>query len=96
MLVHLPYRPDEFLTPRSQWAARRAIVIAPSFYGESSDLVRAGLLVTRYLLHTRKLTESWLTISFAMRMAQAQGMHVRKAIHNPLASTKYSHNIGGW
>ncbi|KIW71392.1 hypothetical protein PV04_03566 [Phialophora macrospora] len=61
---------------RFYWASRRAIVIAPSFYGESTDIVRAGLLVTRYLLHTRRLTESWLTISFNMRMAQAQGMHV--------------------
>lgn len=60
-----------------QWAARRAIVIAPSFYGESTDIVRAGLLVTRYLLYTRRVSESWLTIGFASRMAQAQGMHVR-------------------
>ncbi|GME27182.1 putative nuclear protein [Neofusicoccum parvum] len=39
---------------RFYWAARRAIVIAPTFYGE----------------------KSWLTTSFAMRMAQAQGMHI--------------------
>ncbi|CRL27261.1 Fungal transcriptional regulatory protein, N-terminal [Penicillium camemberti] len=61
---------------RFYWAARRAIVISPSFHGESLDLVRAGLMVTRYLLYTRQVTESWLTISFAMRMAQAQGMHI--------------------
>ena len=48
------------------WAARRAIVIAPSFYGESLDLVRAGVLVTRYLIHLRGVPESWLTTSFAM------------------------------
>ncbi|CAG8046669.1 unnamed protein product [Penicillium olsonii] len=61
---------------RFYWAARRAIVISPSFHGESLDLVRAGLMVTRYLLYTRQAAESWLTISFAMRMAQAQGMHI--------------------
>lgn len=61
---------------RFYWAARRAIVISPSFHGESQDLVRAGLMVTRYLLYTRQIAESWLTISFAMRMAQAQGMHI--------------------
>lgn len=61
---------------RFYWASRRAIVISPSFHGESLDLVRAGLMVTRYLLYTRQIAESWLTISFAMRMAQAQGMHI--------------------
>lgn len=61
---------------RFYWAARRAIVIAPTFYGESTDLVRAGVLVTRYLIHMRRVPESWLTTSFAMRMAQAQGMHI--------------------
>ncbi|KAJ5582059.1 hypothetical protein N7535_000679 [Penicillium sp. DV-2018c] len=61
---------------RFYWAARRAIVISPSFHGESLDLVRAGLMVTRYLLYTSQVAESWLTISFAMRMAQAQGMHI--------------------
>lgn len=61
---------------RFYWAARRAIVIAPTFYGESTDLVRAGLLVTRYLIHLRRVPEAWLTTSFAMRMAQAQGMHI--------------------
>ncbi|KAI0594603.1 fungal-specific transcription factor domain-containing protein [Biscogniauxia sp. FL1348] len=61
---------------RFYWAARRAIVIAPTFYGESIDLVRAGVLVTRYLIYARRVPESWLTTSFAMRMAQAQGMHI--------------------
>ena len=61
---------------RFYWAARRAIVIAPTFYGESTDLVRAGVLVTRYLIYLRRVPESWLTTSFAMRMAQAQGMHI--------------------
>jgi len=61
---------------RFYWAARRAIVIAPTFYGESTDLVRAGVLVTRYLIHLRRVPEAWLTTSFAMRMAQAQGMHI--------------------
>lgn len=61
---------------RFYWAARRAIVIAPTFYGESIDLVRAGVLVTRYLIYSRRVPESWLTTSFAMRMAQAQGMHI--------------------
>ncbi|KAF4302512.1 putative nuclear protein [Botryosphaeria dothidea] len=61
---------------RFYWAARRAIVIAPTFYGESTDLVRAGVLVTRYLIYSRRVPESWLTTSFAMRMAQAQGMHI--------------------
>ncbi|KAL6174469.1 hypothetical protein ACJQWK_00588 [Exserohilum turcicum] len=61
---------------RFYWASRRAIVIAPTFYGESTDLVRAGVLVTRYLIHMRRVPESWLTTSFAMRMAQAQGMHI--------------------
>lgn len=61
---------------RFYWASRRAIVIAPTFYGESTDLVRAGVLVTRYLIHLRRVPEAWLTTSFAMRMAQAQGMHI--------------------
>jgi hypothetical protein len=61
---------------RLYWACRRAIVIAPSFYGESSDLVHAGILVPRYLIHTRRLSESWLTIGFASRIAMAQGIHV--------------------
>jgi hypothetical protein len=67
---------SEEASVRFYWAARRAIVISPSFHGESLDLVRAGLMVTRYLLYTRQVAESWLTISFAMRMAQAQGMHI--------------------
>ncbi|KAJ5183796.1 hypothetical protein N7492_001412 [Penicillium capsulatum] len=67
---------NEEASLRFYWAARRAIVISPSFHGESLDLVRAGLMVTRYLLYTRQIAESWLTISFAMRMAQAQGMHI--------------------
>lgn len=67
---------NEEASLRFYWAARRAIVISPSFHGESQDLVRAGLMVTRYLLYTRQIAESWLTISFAMRMAQAQGMHI--------------------
>ncbi|KAH9903531.1 fungal-specific transcription factor domain-containing protein [Xylariomycetidae sp. FL2044] len=61
---------------RFYWAARRAIVIAPTFYGESTDLVRAGVLVTRYLIYARRVPESWLTTSFAMRMGMAQGMHI--------------------
>ncbi|KAH7305255.1 fungal-specific transcription factor domain-containing protein [Stachybotrys elegans] len=58
------------------WASRKAIVISPTFSGESPDLVRAGILVSRYLLYTGRKTEAWLTSSFAIRMAQAQGMHV--------------------
>ncbi|OAA68546.1 Transcription factor [Niveomyces insectorum RCEF 264] len=58
------------------WASRRAIVIAPSFYGESTDLVRAGILVTRYCLFSQRITESWLTIGFAARLAIAQGVHI--------------------
>lgn len=58
------------------WASRKAIVIAPSFYGESSDLVRAGILVTRYCLFAQRITESWLTIGFAARLAIAQGFHI--------------------
>ncbi|KAH6719589.1 fungal-specific transcription factor domain-containing protein [Leptodontidium sp. MPI-SDFR-AT-0119] len=69
-------RESEESSLRFYWAARRAIVIAPSFYGESSDLVRAGILVTRYLIHSGRLSESWLTIGFASRFAMAQGMHV--------------------
>lgn len=70
------WKESEEASLRFYWAARRAIVISPSFHGESLDLVRAGLMVTRYLLYTRQVAESWLTISFAMRMAQAQGMHI--------------------
>ncbi|KAJ5805365.1 hypothetical protein N7474_011252 [Penicillium riverlandense] len=58
------------------WACRRAIVIAPSFYGESTDLVRAGILVTRYCLFSQRITESWLTVGFASRIAMAQGFHI--------------------
>ena len=58
------------------WAARKAIVLAPTLSGESPDLVRAGILVCRYLVYFGRKAESWLTSSFAIRMAQAQGMHV--------------------
>lgn len=58
------------------WASRKAIVMAPTFAGESPDLVRAGILVSRYLMYLGRKTESWLTSSFAIRMAQAQGMHI--------------------
>ncbi|KIH86504.1 hypothetical protein SPBR_08135 [Sporothrix brasiliensis 5110] len=58
------------------WACRRAIVIAPSFYGESTDLVRAGILATRYCLFSQRITEGWLTAGFASRLAIAQGVHI--------------------
>lgn len=58
------------------WASRKAIVLAPTMSGESPDLVRAGILVSRYLMYFGRKTESWLTSSFAIRMAQAQGMHI--------------------
>jgi hypothetical protein len=58
------------------WASRKAIVLAPTISGESPDLVRAGILVSRYLNFFGRRTESWLTSSFAIRMAQAQGMHL--------------------
>lgn len=58
------------------WAARKAIVLAPTFSGESPDLVRSGILVSWYLTYFGRKTESWLTSSFAIRMAQAQGMHI--------------------
>jgi hypothetical protein len=58
------------------WSARKSLVIAPSFYGESPDLTRAGILITRYLIYVKRISESWLTSSFAVRMAQAQGMHI--------------------
>lgn len=61
---------------RFYWASRRAIVIAPSFYGESTDLVRAGILITRYLIQTQRFAESWLTVGFAARIGIAQGLHV--------------------
>lgn len=32
--------------------------------------------MTRYLIHVRRVPEAWLTTSFAMRMAQAQGIHI--------------------
>ncbi|UNI23017.1 hypothetical protein JDV02_008858 [Purpureocillium takamizusanense] len=58
------------------WASRKAIVLAPTFSGESLDLVSAGILVSQYLIYFGRKTESWLTSSFAIRMAQAQGMHI--------------------
>lgn len=58
------------------WAARKAIVIAPSFEGESPDITRAGILITKYLSHAYRISESWLTASSAIKMAQAQGMHI--------------------
>lgn len=58
------------------WAARKTIVLAPTFAGESPDLVRAGILVSRYLVYLGRKNESWLTCSFAIRMAQGQGMHI--------------------
>jgi hypothetical protein len=64
------------------WASRKAVVISPTFSGESPDLVRAGILISRYLLHLKRIPESWLTQSFAVRMAQAQGMHIDGAAWN--------------
>ncbi|KAL4955820.1 hypothetical protein BDW69DRAFT_108194 [Aspergillus filifer] len=58
------------------WPARKCVVIAPTFSVESADIVRAGILITRYLIYLGRIPESWLTGSFAVRMAQAQGMHV--------------------
>ncbi|KAH8678400.1 fungal-specific transcription factor domain-containing protein [Xylariales sp. PMI_506] len=58
------------------WTARKAIVIAPSFEGESPDLIRAGILLTKYLNHAYRISECWLTVGVAVRMAQAQGMHI--------------------
>lgn len=58
------------------WASRKTLVIAPTFSGESPDLVRAGLLISRYLVYVGRKNESWLTSSFAVRMAQGQGMHI--------------------
>ncbi|KAI1264587.1 fungal-specific transcription factor domain-containing protein [Xylariaceae sp. FL1019] len=58
------------------WESRKALVIAPTFSGESPDLVRAGILISRYLLFLGRKNESWLTCSFAVRMAQGQGMHI--------------------
>ena len=58
------------------WACRKAIVIAPSFYGESTDLVQAGILATRFCLFSQRITESWLTVGFAARLAMAQGFHI--------------------
>ena len=69
-------RDHEEASLRFYWASRRAIVIAPSFYGESTDLVRAGVLITRYLIQTQRLAESWLTVGFAARIGIAQGLHV--------------------
>ncbi|KAI2619311.1 fungal-specific transcription factor domain-containing protein [Hypoxylon sp. NC1633] len=58
------------------WASRKCLVIAPTFSGESPDLVRAGILISRYLVYLGRKNESWLTCSFAVRMAQGQGMHI--------------------
>ncbi|RDW67467.1 fungal specific transcription factor domain-containing protein [Aspergillus mulundensis] len=58
------------------WAARKCVVISPTFSGESADLVRAGILITRYNIYLGRVPESWTTVSFAVRMAQAQGMHI--------------------
>ncbi|KAL4901204.1 fungal-specific transcription factor domain-containing protein [Aspergillus multicolor] len=58
------------------WAARKCVVISPTFSGESADLVRAGILITRYNIYLGRVPEAWTTVSFAVRMAQAQGMHI--------------------
>lgn len=58
------------------WASRRAIVSAPTFYGESLDIVRASCLITWYLVIQRRVPESWLTIGFGVRFSQAQGLHI--------------------
>lgn len=41
------------------WACRKAIVLAPTISGESPDLVRAGILVSRYLIVQGRTMESW-------------------------------------
>lgn len=57
---------------RVYWAYRRALVVAPSFYGEKTDLNHGEILVTHYLIHTRRVTESRLTTIFAV------GSHIRR------------------
>jgi Fungal specific transcription factor domain len=58
------------------WASRTAITLAMTFYGESTDAVRCGILVTRYLVYLGRKTEAWLASGFSIRYAQAQGMHI--------------------
>ncbi|GAM40328.1 hypothetical protein TCE0_038f12598 [Talaromyces pinophilus] len=58
------------------WASRTAITLAMTFYGESTDAVRCGILITRYLVYLGRKTEAWLASSFSIRFAQAQGMHI--------------------
>ncbi|OAQ96375.1 hypothetical protein LLEC1_01853 [Akanthomyces lecanii] len=48
---------------------RKAIAQAP---GGSPDPVQAGSLVSRYRIYLGRTTESWLTSSFTIGMAQSQ------------------------
>ncbi|OCF57395.1 hypothetical protein L486_04853 [Kwoniella mangroviensis CBS 10435] len=58
------------------WAAKRALLESSSFFGESMDTVRAGLLIALYLNVCRRVPEAWTAIGTAIRAAQAQGLHV--------------------
>ncbi|KAK8854883.1 hypothetical protein IAR55_003622 [Kwoniella newhampshirensis] len=58
------------------WAARRALSESASFFGESIDTIRAGILMAHYLNVCRRVEEAWTAIGTAIRAAQAQGLHV--------------------
>ncbi|WVQ99897.1 hypothetical protein IAU59_007040 [Kwoniella sp. CBS 9459] len=61
---------------RWSWAAKRALMESSSFFGESMDTVRAGLLIALHLNVCRRVPEAWTAIGVAIRAAQAQGLHV--------------------
>ncbi|WVF72684.1 hypothetical protein IAT40_007502 [Kwoniella sp. CBS 6097] len=61
---------------RWSWAAKRALMESSSFFGESIDTVRAGLLIALHLNVCRRVPEAWMAIGVAIRAAQAQGLHV--------------------
>ncbi|OCF37822.1 hypothetical protein I316_00046 [Kwoniella heveanensis BCC8398] len=61
---------------RWSWAAKRALMESSSFFGESIDSVRAGLLIASHLNVCRRVPEAWTAIGVAIRAAQAQGLHV--------------------
>ncbi|WWD18968.1 hypothetical protein CI109_103425 [Kwoniella shandongensis] len=70
----LKFREEE--SSKWSWAARTALNECTSFFGESIETVRAGVLMAHYLNACRRVEEAWTAIGTAIRAAQAQGLHV--------------------
>ena len=72
----LSLKDREELSLKWSFGASLALHHASSFYGESIDTVRAGAMVSLYMIISRRVPEGWTTIRAAIDAAKAQGMHV--------------------